>query len=424
VLPSKRTLRVPSRRCLPRSGRSSPIDQWHRSRSRRLEGLRSSKSSRSLVLTLSTKYALQLGAHCSSPSPPLLIARLTPLLTVYSVDASCGRYTKQGWTIYQYNGDNERKRHGPEQYRQILQNRRANAGKYTAMALEMQAAAALTQHMGALETVDWPLRAGTSEDAAASGAGEGGIPKLHLSGPAPELRRFLNFIARCAALLGKANMGRAADFGRRQLWPIFVLSRGRPDTAHLNWTAEHVLGAEAASSTAPPVVVVVSPEEAAEYRRCWPSALLLALPEPGRPVGYARHMLKRALEWRSPHFWMCDDNLAGFVRVERGPDGGRRVDARFLEAFMHVQRREEISTVALAGFLRADGTEVSKTYARVFNSISLYKVVLLNSLLCQGVEYIPALANFEDVDFLRALRRSERPLLKFQDFGAHLPPPY
>ena len=115
---------------------------------------------------------------------------------------------------------------------------------------------------------------------------------------------------------------RAATLGQRQLWPIFVLTRGRPQRAHLNWAADHVLGAQTDS----PIVAVVDPSERAEYRRCWPAALLLVLPASGRPVGYARHVLKRACEWRAPFFWMVDDNIAGFVKVEADAEGTVRRD--------------------------------------------------------------------------------------------------
>ena len=112
-----------------------------------------------------------------------------------------------------------------------------------------------------------------------------------------------------------------------------MLTRGRPETAHLFWEAEHVLGSVAtadgsgSSSTSTgdehtqPVVAVVSPEEEADYRRPWPGALLLSLPEAGRSVGYARHIIKRALSRRAPFFWVCDDNVAAFMAIERDSDG-------------------------------------------------------------------------------------------------------
>ena len=68
---------------------------------------------------------------------------------------------------------------------------------------------------------------------------------------------------------------------------------------------------------------------------------------------------------------------------------------------MHVQRREGISSIALAGFLRSNCTETSKTYTEVLDNVKVYKCCLLNSLQCAGVEYVAPLANFEDVAFNR-----------------------
>ena len=66
-----------------------------------------------------------------------------------------------------------------------------------------------------------------------------------------------------------------------------------------------------------------------------------------------------------------------------------------------MQRHERIDSVGCAGFLRADGTEVSKSALEVFDAPSIYKVVLINTRACAGVDYLPCLANFEDVAFIR-----------------------
>ena len=84
---------------------------------------------------------------------------------------------------------------------------------------------------------------------------------------------------------------------------------------------------------------------------------------------------------------------------------------------MAVQRHKDISTIALAGFLRSNGTETSKTYAEVVDNVKIYKVALLNSMQCEGVEYTPALANFEDIAFNRALILRGRRTLKLQSYA-------
>jgi hypothetical protein len=191
----------------------------------------------------------------------------------------------------------------------------------------MQAAAAPPPPDAPLESVDWPLEP-TAPTLGREAGGATDVPMLRLSGPAPTLRGFRRLLEACAAVVGPARVHEAAQQGGQRLWPIFVLSRGRPETAHLHWGTEHALGGEGegegegeGGGEGALVVAVVSPEEEAEYRRCWPGSLLLALPQAGRPVGYARHVLKRALQWRTPFFWMCDDNLSTFVRIERGSDG-------------------------------------------------------------------------------------------------------
>ena len=128
----------------------------------------------------------------------------------------------------------------------------------------------------ALSIVEWPL----SED----GTTEYDVPVLTLEGPATVLRLFLNTMDMCAAVITDTN--EATLLGTQQLWPIFILSRGRSEASHLNWALDSVLGTAAASGAELPVVAVVSPEEKSDYRRCWPGALLLSLPESGRALGY------------------------------------------------------------------------------------------------------------------------------------------
>ena len=196
------------------------------------------------------------------------------------------RYTKQSWTIHQYNGLNEKMR-GPVAPRR-------NVGHITVLAACMQATVAVDSLSSSpLKSVEWPVTESSDHE-----VGKGNLV-LRLNGPETVLRSFLRCIESCASVVGKAYVDEAAKFGREQLWPIFVMTRGRPETAHLNWSAEHALGnRDSTDASEDHVIAVVSPEEETEYRRCWPSALLLILPEGGRSVGYARSIVKRALEWR------------------------------------------------------------------------------------------------------------------------------
>ena len=137
-----------------------------------------------------------------------------------------------------------------------------------------------------LETVCWPSRTATRS---AAGAAEtptsphDDLPLLELSGPCAHVHSFLRYAEVCAGV--RADAQRAAKHGRAELWPIFVLSRGRPRTAHLDWAAGHVLGSASPARACERVVIVVAPEDRDEYRRYWPGALLATLPEEGRPVG-------------------------------------------------------------------------------------------------------------------------------------------
>ena len=316
------------------------------------------------------------------------------------------RYTQPSWSWGQYHARSEQIR---VQSGVVLCRGPRNTGEYTQRAQQMQAAANGSGGRSVpLECVAWPLEKDGASDAT-----------LHLSGPSVTLQRFVRFMDACAMLVGATHVREAEQIGRERLWPIFVLTRGRACTAHLRWSATHVLGEEA-DGEAHPVVAVVSPEEVDEYRRHWPSTLLLALPEAGRGLGYARHVVKRALEWRAPFFWMFDDNINAFVRVDVSADG-RAVryteGALFREALMQMQRHEVISSIALAGFLRSDGTEVSKVFTDVVDSAKIYKVFLLNSRMCKGVEYVAALGKFEDIAFTRELLLHGRRTLKMQRYA-------
>ena len=335
------------------------------------------------------------------------------------------RYVKPPWSWGQYSVRSEQIR--VESGVELCEGPRAT-GQYVERARNMQAAA--LQHPearlgGSLASIEWPLLP------------IGGAPTLRLSGPAHAMQSFLHLVKRCQAAVGEQHVREAEQLGTRILWPIFVLSHGRARTAHLNWAAPHVLGTAAkaggsdsgvslggeAPDVGPashPVVVVVNPEEVDEYRRHWPTALILALPEEGQPVGYARFIVKRAVEWRSPFFWVCDDNVNAFVKVEVGADGRARrhtEGALFREALLHVQRHECISAIALAGFLRSDGTEVSKRHSELRGSVKIYKVLLHNSRQCAGLEYVPALTKFEDVAFVRLLLLRGRTTLKVQTYA-------
>jgi hypothetical protein len=91
--------------------------------------------------------------------------------------------------------------------------------------------------------------------------------------------------------------------------------------------------------------------------------------------------------------------------------------AHVSQAMMHVQRHTDVSRTALAGYLRSNATEITKAYAEIRDSATIYKISLLNSRACAGIEYIPALAKFEDIAFLRQLLLSGKSTLKVQTYS-------
>ena len=230
-----------------------------------------------------------------------------------------------------------------------------------------------------------------------------------VSGPTSKVALFKGVLAK----MSRFDDTTTVQYASEQLWPIFILSRGRSTSALLHWGAEHVLGAARVESV---VVVVVSPEEYASYRDNWPSELFMILPSSDGRLGYARHIVKQAFEWRLPFLWMADDNLTAFTHIQ-----GRSVeDTDFRAAFLHAQTLPVIGEAALVGFLRANGTEAAKTNPLLVDNAKIYKCFLLNTVNCRGVDYIPGLAKHEDIAFAYDLQCAGRRLLKVQSYAYHV----
>eukprot|EP00446_Apocalathium_sp_SHHI-4_P055365 CAMPEP_0177361732 /NCGR_PEP_ID=MMETSP0368-20130122/37334_1 /TAXON_ID=447022 ORGANISM="Scrippsiella hangoei-like, Strain SHHI-4" /NCGR_SAMPLE_ID=MMETSP0368 /ASSEMBLY_ACC=CAM_ASM_000363 /LENGTH=381 /DNA_ID=CAMNT_0018824387 /DNA_START=106 /DNA_END=1248 /DNA_ORIENTATION=+ len=202
----------------------------------------------------------------------------------------------------------------------------------------------------------------------------------------------------------------------------------------------------------PPIVMVVEPQEEELYRAAWPDALLLALPRAnGTAIGYTRwvvqvlctaaHEEKTGRPFRFPFVWMADDLLVAFYRLEPLPAAARAPrdvekgtkawtsepkrcalrglpDRGFREAFLAVQRREDICDIALAGFLRDRGSAICVRRRWVLDgSLALQKIVLLNlpKLAQLGVWYCPVLRKSEDLAICyEVARRPGGHLLKAQ----------
>ena len=108
------------------------------------------------------------------------------------------------------------------------------------------------------------------------------------------------------------------------LWPVYVASRGRPETARL---PEGVA-----------VRLVVEPQEAAAYQAAWSGAEVLVLPERDQGLAYVRQwILEQARSREGGWFWMLDDDIERYYRVE----GKRCVPCPAAEALWKAQRRFE-----------------------------------------------------------------------------------
>mmetsp|Transcript_24228 Transcript_24228/g.76499 ORF Transcript_24228/g.76499 Transcript_24228/m.76499 type:complete len:674 (-) Transcript_24228:195-2216(-) len=286
----------------------------------------------------------------------------------------------------------------------------------------------------------------------AAGAQE--LLRVRLVGPEAQLA---NWAATVRRFEKQASTGVAPGTQLRKVpFPVFLPSRGRATRAHLNWEAPHVFGPPrpgAPAGTWPVLCIVVEPQEEAEYRQTWQRALMLVLPDGGKGPSYARWVVQvvcsRGREWKSglrrggedagvcgpprllPWCWICDDNLLNFFRLVGIPKktaGGRpAVHKRrewdsgaplFWEAMVTVQQHPSLLRVAVAGFLRDDGTATCKKRDWKTDELSLYKIVLLNNreLRRLGAEYLPGLRVFEDIYLNTEVRRLGGLTLKCQSY--------
>jgi hypothetical protein len=250
------------------------------------------------------------------------------------------------------------------------------------------------------------------------------------------------------------------DFATKRMpFPVFIPTHRRAQKANLNWNADHVYGAQGKEGKLQPVVcIVVEAQQEEEYREAWPHALMLVLPENARGPGFARWVVQktctRALvrpalpkddrplpemsSWtvrRLPWVWIADDGLSMFYRLSVGAAptlgsvgnaGIQRHTQReapegrpmFRDAFVTVQGHAQLNQMAVAGFLRDDGTAVCKRLEWKANELALYKVVLLNLGLLRRLkaEYQPDLQMYEDICLIHEVLKSGGQTLKCQSY--------
>ena len=216
-----------------------------------------------------------------------------------------------------------------------------------------------------------------------------------------------------------ANVLRGADNrshdSQQCLWPVFIFSSGRAQTALLNWAVPHLLG-DAISHAV--VAVVLTPDEEAEYRSHWPNILFLLLPESQKGVSYARHTLHKFCTPRLPFYWAFDDNIVKFGCLEGV--GNSPVPISAFQALMFVQRLPNVSKYALVGFLRAIGRESCIVRSFAVDNPTLYKVFLVNTTRCAGVNYVSELTKWQDIAFTRSLMLKGQHVLKVQQVAYYV----
>ena len=219
------------------------------------------------------------------------------------------------------------------------------------------------------------------------------------------------------------------------VYPVFVPTRGRADCAHLNFGAPHAFGADHDTV----ILACIEPAEEAAYRAVWSDVLLLVLPSNDLGAGFVRYVAQAVAteayepvrkKWqvrRLPYCWLVDDGISSFYRLDLlsqpavssvggPPRTTQRAETTFAEAFLALQRHPVVKRSGVSGFLRDDGTCTTKEKQWTRNSLSVYKVVLLNlrALKFSGVWYLPCLRRYEDIALAQACLRANRATLKCQ----------
>ena len=238
--------------------------------------------------------------------------------------------------------------------------------------------------------------------------------------------------------------GRGYSFDR--VYPVFVPTRRRALTAHLNWEASHVFGR---SHSDPPLVIgVIEPGDVDPYTTQWPELLFMVLPEDNLGPGFMRFAIQsvatratipktqcpeilKAKTFKLPYFWMVDDTVSSVYRLQELSEAtvtalnvhnqGRvrvlkqrvGVQRGFLNAMLTMQGHSMVRNCAITGMLRDDGTACCKKMSWKSDTPSCHKLVLCNTeeLTRLGVFYEPGLRLFEDVHLpLRVLEAGGRTL--------------
>ncbi len=172
-----------------------------------------------------------------------------------------------------------------------------------------------------------------------------------------------------------------------KLWPIFVPSKGRPQSSTLKLLREHGIEHN----------VVVEPQELENYKLNElgpPISFYLALPENDRGIAYVRNMIKRTaggagMKW----YWMLDDDITRFYLAI----GGKNSASNPLTVLLEAQRI--FSSLPLVGQGALEYQQFSWSAKKDFAIGYCDVAVAINADRTLGIEYRQEMDLKEDRDF-------------------------
>src|SRR6266568_2436628 len=94
------------------------------------------------------------------------------------------------------------------------------------------------------------------------------------------------------------------------MYPIYIVSKGR---------AETISTPKVLDTVGIPYTFVLEQQEYEAYRHHFPQSPVVVLPESHKGIAYVRNwLLQYAAQQGHTWYWMMDDDIRGFWKVERG----------------------------------------------------------------------------------------------------------
>eukprot|EP01052_Picozoa_sp_SAG31_P002704 SAG31_NODE_97_length_25714_cov_19.477142_8_plen_1001_part_00 len=212
-------------------------------------------------------------------------------------------------------------------------------------------------------------------------------------------------------------------------YPLVCFSRGRTD-AYLNFEHGSLMGpATAYGSNARPVIIIaIDPLEYEQYHGRWPGHLFFRMPQSKRGIGYSRYTFKKFAtggfcgdhSLAFPFYTEVDDLIYQVKCIEVSEVTGEKTfidhgaqTPTLLHALLSLQRLPDVGRYGLLGFVRNRGPVLNTTRDYMVNTLSIYKLRMLNVDLTKDIDYVPELVKFEDIAFNHVLlNKSQVPTFK------------